>query len=68
MTFREYLAKLRVANAQLALASTTLSIKEIAFRVGFTSVASFCRQFREVSGQSATTWRQMHLANRQTKK
>jgi YesN/AraC family two-component response regulator len=68
MTFREYLAKLRVAKAQIALVSTTLSIKEIAFSVGYTNVASFCRQFREVAGHSATHWRQMHPSELRTKR
>ncbi len=53
----EYLAILRVRRAQHLLRRTTLSVKEIAFRVGVRDPLYFSRLFRKVVGQSPRAWR-----------
>jgi AraC-like DNA-binding protein len=49
-TFVELLTGRRIARARELLVHTDLSVKEIAFRSGFTDVAYFSRRFRQVEG------------------
>lgn len=49
-TFVELLTGRRIARAKELLVHTNLSVKEIAYRSGFTDVAYFSRRFRQVEG------------------
>jgi AraC-like DNA-binding protein len=49
-TFVELLTGRRIARARELLVHTDLTVKEIAFRSGFTDVAYFSRRFRQVEG------------------
>ena len=49
-TFVELLTARRIARARELLVHTDLTVKEIAFRSGFTDVAYFSRRFRQVEG------------------
>jgi AraC-like DNA-binding protein len=49
-TFIELLTGRRIARAKELLVHTDLSVKEIAYRSGFTDVAYFSRRFRQVEG------------------
>jgi transcriptional regulator GlxA family with amidase domain len=50
MTPKQYLQARRIEVAQDLLQSTSLSIKEIAYRVGYLDVSYFTRLFRKLSG------------------
>lgn len=57
MTLKKYLIQARIAEAARLLKSTDLSVKEIAFAVGFGDYPNFLKAFRENRGISPTTWR-----------
>ncbi|MDF2667840.1 MAG: transcriptional regulator, AraC family [Paenibacillus sp.] len=58
--FLEYLHLLRVRRASSLLAATEMSISEIAYDVGFSSLRSFTRVFKETLGMSASDFRDTH--------
>lgn len=58
--FLEYLHLLRVRRAASLLAATDMSVSEIAYDVGFSSLRSFTRVFKETNGMSATDYRNAH--------
>jgi transcriptional regulator GlxA family with amidase domain len=41
------LAKIRLENAQSLLKTTSLTIHEIAYTIGYENATSFCRVFRQ---------------------
>jgi AraC-like DNA-binding protein/ligand-binding sensor protein len=49
-TFTRYLTELRIAEAQRLLVRTSLSVMEVAMRVGYSRHSYFSRRFREVVG------------------
>lgn len=53
--------RLRLHQASGELAQTTLSVTEIARRVGYPNAQSFTRAFRQAFGQSPQRWREMRL-------
>ncbi len=58
-SFQAYIREYRI-NEAMKLISTKDSkifIKDVAFEVGFESADAFSRAFKEVTGQSATQWR-----------
>lgn len=55
--FLEYLHKLRIRRASSLLTATDMSVAEIAYDVGFSSLRSFTRVFKEATGRSATDYR-----------
>lgn len=55
--FLEYLHLLRIRRASSLLAATDMSVAEIAYDVGFSSIRSFTRVFKETNGMSATDYR-----------
>jgi AraC-like DNA-binding protein len=59
--FLEYLHLLRVRRASSLLAATDMSISEIAYDVGFSSLRSFTRVFKETTGMSASDFRDTHF-------
>lgn len=58
MTFTDYLGRVRVEKAKNLLLNPHLRISEIAYAVGFQSLTHFNRVFRELTGESPTTFRQ----------
>ena len=57
-----YLIQLRVNRAAALLRSSTESITEVAFRVGFSDSNYFTRQFRKVTGVSPRRYRQQQAS------
>ena len=57
ITPSEYLTKIRMDNARLLLYRTDISIKEIAYQVGFSDQLYFTRMFTKVYGVSPTKFR-----------
>jgi AraC-like DNA-binding protein/ligand-binding sensor protein len=57
VSFTDYLAGVRVANATCLLSLPGCRINEIAFDVGFNSIAQFNRVFRKVTGMSPSAYR-----------
>ncbi|MEF3304456.1 AraC family transcriptional regulator [Paenibacillus sp. GYB003] len=55
--FLEYLHQLRIRRASSLLTATDMSVAEIAYDVGFSSLRSFTRVFKETTGLSATDYR-----------
>lgn len=58
--FLEYVHQLRIRRATGLLSATDMSVSEVAFEVGFSSLRSFTRVFKEVIGVSATDYRKRH--------
>ena len=57
VSLSDYLARLRVERAKLALRNTSESIQQISERLGFGSVSYFSAQFRKAVGQTPTDYR-----------
>jgi AraC-like DNA-binding protein len=55
--FSAYVNSIRIAEARRLLAETDRQVTEIAFAVGFGSVANFNRAFRKATGSSPTEFR-----------
>ncbi|MDF2720458.1 MAG: AraC family transcriptional regulator [Paenibacillus sp.] len=55
--FLEYLHQLRIRRASSLLTATDMSVAEIAYDVGFSSLRSFTRVFKQTTGTSATDYR-----------
>jgi len=53
-----YLSERRIERAQDLLRATTLSVTEVCFAVGFSSLGSFSTRFRQVTGQSPREFQQ----------
>ena len=47
MTPHKYLITTRMANAKFLLKTSQMSVKEIAFRSGFTDESGFCTAFKK---------------------
>jgi AraC-like DNA-binding protein len=56
-TPHRYLQRRRVERAMFLLRETDRSVSEICLDVGFTSLGTFGRTFREIVGESPTTYR-----------
>ena len=59
-SFTLSLRRLRLEKAKCLLADPSLSVKEIACRVGFLSTSAFSRAFRKLYGQPPSQWRRRH--------
>src|SRR5436190_20223068 len=57
-TPHRYLQRRRVERAMFMLRESERSVTEICFDVGFTSLGSFSRTFREIVGQSPSEYRE----------
>jgi transcriptional regulator GlxA family with amidase domain len=57
MTFRQYVARLRIDQAKRLLRETRLSVTEIAARVGIRGASNFGKLFRRFEGVSPTEYR-----------
>ncbi len=53
---KEYAREIRLARAEELLAGTTLSVKEIAARLGYYSAAHFSLEFKKHRGQPPSRW------------
>ena len=56
-TFTDYLAHLRIEKARALLAKPNVRISEVAFDIGFQSLAHFNRTFRRLLGESPSQYR-----------
>ena len=57
MTFVDYLTQRRIAEAKELLKSTTMRVIDVAFAVGYGDQSYFGRRFRQITGQTPTTFR-----------
>lgn len=55
--FRPTLRQIRLSKSQTLLVNSTLSIKQVACRVGFLSTPAFSRAFGKRNGQPPSQWR-----------
>lgn len=60
--FKRLLREIRMEEARRLLASTLLSIKEIAAHVGYSHVTEFDRQFKRAFQSTPTDWRARQLS------
>ncbi|GAA3409247.1 AraC family transcriptional regulator [Paenibacillus hodogayensis] len=58
--FLEYLHRLRIRRASSLLTATDMSVAEVAYDVGFSSLRSFTRVFKDTTGLSASDYRKLH--------
>jgi transcriptional regulator GlxA family with amidase domain len=56
-TFREHLAAVRMDRAADLLVTRTLTVREVAHRVGYRQAAQFAKTFRRHHGLSPTAYR-----------
>ncbi|MBV8624585.1 MAG: helix-turn-helix transcriptional regulator [Herbaspirillum sp.] len=61
-TLCQWITRVRLQRARTLLASSTLSIAEIANAIGFHDQSHFVRKFKQVNGVSARDWRAQQLA------
>ena len=61
-TPRAYLTRRRIERAKTLLRSANLSVTEICFLVGFSSLGSFSSRFRELVGRSPSSYRDEAVA------
>ena len=60
-SFTSCLKRFRLARAELLLADSGLSIKEIGFRCGYSNAPSFSRDFKRQFGSSPSSYRNSTL-------
>ena len=63
-TFREHLIKVRMEHAAELLKDPTLTVREVALRVGYYHQAHFAKAFRRVRGISPSDYREQVLGTR----
>lgn len=61
MGLKQYINIYRFSHAQKLLTSTNLSISQIAYDCGFSSIQSFYRIFKELSGKAPNQYRKTEL-------
>lgn len=59
--FAEHLRRTRVSAAERLLATTALSIKEVAYAIGYGSSGAFDRAFRQVHALTPLEWKRQHV-------
>jgi AraC-like DNA-binding protein len=59
-TFREHLAVVRMQRAAELLTTRTMTVREVAQRVGYRQAAQFAKTFRRHHGVSPTAYRATH--------
>lgn len=60
MTPMEYVSQRRIERAQDLLRATNLTVTEVCFAVGFSSLGSFSSRFRELVGESASEFQRRY--------
>lgn len=58
-SFTDYLMNYRISKASMLLIETDLSISEVSFKTGFSSVSYFNRIFNKIKGLNPSEYRQM---------
>lgn len=58
LTLQAYLLRTRMENAQRLLVGTDLTVREVAYSVGYPDVCNFSRMFRRMCGASPTQLRE----------
>ena len=64
MSFYDYLNKERIQVAEKLLLNPELSITEVAFRSGFSSISTFNRVFKNSKNCSPTEFRSLYQKNK----
>ncbi len=59
-TFREHLARIRMRQAAVLLLTCSLTVREIAHRVGYRQPAQFAKAFRRHLGEAPSDYRDGH--------
>ncbi len=59
-TPHRYLQRRRVERSMFLLRETDRTVTDVSFDVGFTSVGTFCRTFREIVGETPSAYRTGH--------
>jgi transcriptional regulator GlxA family with amidase domain len=59
----QYHISLRIQRARDLLSNTELSVKEMAYQLGFSSIDYFSRIFKNKTGKCPTTYRNLHKTN-----
>lgn len=57
MSPHQYLIAVRISSAKYLLSSTDMTVKEIAYKAGFSDESSFCASFRKREGVTPTAYR-----------
>ena len=60
ITPMEYVSQRRIERAQDLLRSTNLTVTEVCFAVGFSSLGSFSSRFRQLVGESASAFQRRY--------
>ena len=63
-TFREHLTTVRMDRAAELLATRSLTVREVARRVGYRQAAQFAKAFRRHHGVSPSAYRAQHSGRR----
>lgn len=63
-TIEQYFILQRIEKAKEWLAYNELSLKEIAFRLGYSSTAHLSSQFKQITGITATQFKNLHTHQR----
>ena len=64
----DYINRRRISQAETLLSNSSLSIKDVAFSVGFTDQMYFSRVFKRLNGQPPSEFRRLILFNSETGK
>ncbi|MEP3386889.1 MAG: AraC family transcriptional regulator [Reichenbachiella sp.] len=63
ITLEQYIIKQKIEKVKEYLIYDELSVKEIAFRLGYSSVAHLSAQFKKVTGMAPSLFKQLHHSN-----
>lgn len=63
ITLEQYIIKQKIEKVKEYLIYDELSVKEIAFRLGYSSVAHLSAQFKKVTGMTTSLFKQSHQLN-----
>lgn len=62
VTPANYLTRRRIERAQDLLRATNLTVTEVCFAVGYSSLGSFSARFKELAGETPTSLQRRHAA------
>jgi len=62
-TVGEWICQARIKKASYQLSHSTLSVQEVATKLGWKDVTHFIRQFKKVTGHTPAQWRKKHAMN-----
>ena len=61
----DYITRRRISKAEIMLSNSDLSIKDVAYSVGFSDQMYFSRVFKKTNGKSPTQFREMIFSQRE---